>query len=298
MNYQIITDSSCDLAREYTDKVGVKVVPFYVSFDENIYKKEGEEIEVREFYQQMVDNKSCYPKSSLPSVEDYVNAFEPFVSKDIPVICICITTKFSGSMNSALNAKILMEEKYEHAQITVIDSTINTVCQGALVQEVVRMKENGVSYEDAVAYIEKMKTTGRIFFTIGSIDYLKKGGRIGKLAGLLSNALKIQPIIQLKEGEIFPIGISRSRQKALKTVINQAVQYFKENNENPADYNMAVGYGYDYEESTPFKEQLTTALKEVGEVSDIQQLQIGATIGVHTGPYPLGLAFVKKYDKL
>jgi len=298
MNYQIITDGSCDLPREYTEKVGLKVVPFYVSFDDHTYRKEMVEVGVREFYQEMIDNKNCYPKSSMPSVDDYVNVFEPFAKKGTPIICICITTKFSGSMNSALNAKTMIEEKYPDAKIYVMDSTINTVCQGTFVQEAVRMQQNGATYEEAIELLEKMKSTGRIFFTISSMDYLKKGGRIGKLTGLLTNALKIQPIIQLREGEIFPMGISRSRQKALKSVISQIVAYFKENKENPADFNLAIGYGYDFEESNGFKEQLIEALNEVGEIQDIQQLQIGATIGVHTGPYPLGLAFVKKYDKL
>ena len=102
MAYQIITDGSCDLGQEIPQKAGLKVVPFYVTFDGKTYKKEIEEIGVREFYQQMVDNPKQFPKSSLPSVQDYVEAFTPYVKEGKNIICLCITVKFSGSYNSEI----------------------------------------------------------------------------------------------------------------------------------------------------------------------------------------------------
>ena len=85
----------------------------------------------------MVDNPKIYPKSSMPSVQDYVEVFEPLVREGKPVICICITTKFSGSMQSALNARQMLLEEYPEAEITVMDATVNTVLQGLLVLEAV-----------------------------------------------------------------------------------------------------------------------------------------------------------------
>lgn len=99
--FQIISDSSCDLPPELAREKNIRVVPFYVSFDDKTYLKEVEEVGVREFYQRMVDNPGVYPKSSLPGIQDYYDAFEPYVKEGIPVFCICITTKFSGSMQSA-----------------------------------------------------------------------------------------------------------------------------------------------------------------------------------------------------
>ncbi|MCI9143920.1 MAG: DegV family EDD domain-containing protein, partial [Lachnospiraceae bacterium] len=125
--FHIISDGSCDLAEELVKEKNITVVPFYVSFDDEHYLKEGVEIGIRDFYQQMVDRKGVYPKSSMPSSQDYVEVFLPYAKEGVPVICICITTKFSGSMQSALNAKALVLEEYPEAEITVIDSCINTV---------------------------------------------------------------------------------------------------------------------------------------------------------------------------
>lgn len=103
--YHIFSDGSCDLPMELTKEKNITVVPFYVSFDGEKYEKEMVEIGVREFYQRMVDEPKVYPKSSLPSMQDYIDAFMPMVEQGTPIICICITTKFSGSYQSAMNAK-------------------------------------------------------------------------------------------------------------------------------------------------------------------------------------------------
>ena len=136
--FHIISDGSCDLPLELTKEKNITVVPFYVSFEEGKYQKEMVEIGVREFYQKMVDHPDVYPKSSMPSVQDYLDAFLPYVKAGTPIICICITTKFSGSMQSALNAKAILEEEYPESQIYVCDSCVNTVLQGIYVLEAVR----------------------------------------------------------------------------------------------------------------------------------------------------------------
>ena len=115
--YHIISDGSCDLAEALAKEKDITVVPFYVSFDDEHYLKEGVEIGIRDFYQQMVERKGVYPKSSMPSAQDYAEAFFPYAKEGIPVICICITTKFSGSMQSALNAKALVLEEIGRAHV-------------------------------------------------------------------------------------------------------------------------------------------------------------------------------------
>ncbi len=297
MKYQIISDSSCDLPKELTKKHNIHVVPFYVSFDSENYYKEGEELEVRDFYQRMVNQPKVYPKSSLPSVQNYMDAFLPYLEKGIPIICICITSKFSGSYNSASTAKDILLEDYPEASIAVIDSTINTVLQGIYVMEAARMQAADYSFEETLASLEAIKSSGRIFFTIGSIDYLKKGGRIGKLAGLAASTLGIKPLIQLKEGEIFPFGISRSRKKSLDKVIEQVQDHFSKNGDRIEYYSLSVGYGYDYDEAVEMRTALLNAFPSSGLTNeDIPLFQIGATIAVHTGPYPLGIALVRKYN--
>ena len=103
--FHIISDGSCDLPVELTKEKNITVVPFYVSFEEGKYQKEMVEIGVREFYQEMVDHPDVFPKSSMPSVDDFYHAFEKSAKENIPVICICITKKFSGSLQSATVAK-------------------------------------------------------------------------------------------------------------------------------------------------------------------------------------------------
>ena len=297
MAYQIITDSSCDLSPELVKEKHLHVVPFYISFDEQNYFKENEEIKVHEFYQKMVDHPDIFPKTSLPSVEDYIDAFTPYLQKKIDIICICITTKFSGSYNSASTAKDILLEDYPDANITVIDATVNTVLQGILVLEAVRMQEDGLSYDEVIEGIDRIKGTGRIIFTVGNMDYLIHGGRVGKVMKVAVNALKIRPMIILKEGEIFPFGVARSRKKSIQKILEKTKAHFAEIKESPDDYQIVIGYGYDYEEAVEFKKELLASLQTYSNIQDVGIFQIGAMIGVHTGPYPLGIGLIRKYDR-
>lgn len=297
-DYQIITDGSCDLPPELVKEKNLTVVPFYVSFDSEHYLKEMEEVNVRDFYTQMVENPTVFPKTSMPSVEDYLKVFEPLAREGIPVICICITTKFSGSMQSAMTARDMLTEKYPDSPITVIDATVNTVLQGLLVLEAVKMQQAGWSYEQTIDRIEAIKPTGRIFFTVGSIDYLKHGGRIGKLSGLAGSVLGIKPLITLKEGEIFPSGITRSRAKSLEKITQMLLDYLDELHAGISNYSLAIGAGYDMDEVETFRQSLIGALSERHPVSQdaLPIYQIGAAIGVHTGPYPIGIGIIERFD--
>lgn len=294
--FQIISDGSCDLAPELVKENNVKVVPFYVSFDKEHYFKEIEEVGVRDFYQQMVDQPDVFPKTSLPAIDDYITAFTPYVKEGVPVICLCLSSKMSGSYNSACNAKEILLDDYPDAKITVIDSILITGLQGLFVLEAVRMRENGLSYEETVEKLESLKETGRVVFSTADISYLKTGGRLGKLISIANNALKIKPLILFKEGEIFPTGVVRARKKSYEKMIEQTRKYFKESGENPDDYEFSVGYGYDKEEGEMFRDAILEDMKTYSNKQSLDTFQIGATIGVHTGPHPLGIVFLKRYD--
>ena len=294
--FQIISDSSCDLAPEIVSEKNIHVVPFYVSPDGNQYYKEAEEIGIRDFYQQLVDHPGVFPKSSMPSVQDYINAFTPYVEQNIPVICVCITTKFSGSYNSAMNAAQLVREDYPEAKIEVINSMVNTVLQGLLTLELVRMRDAGLSFEKALRRIKLIRPSARILFTIASMDYLLSGGRVGKLAGNAAAALKLKPMIVLKEGEIFPTGITRNREKSKDKLVTQVRNHFEKTGESPDDYALCIGYGYDRAEAEAFRDRLLADMKTYSHVTTIPLSQIGATIAVHTGPHPIGVGLIKRYD--
>lgn len=293
MEYQIISDGSCDLPPETAKEKSILVVPFYVSFDGTNYLKENIDISIRDFYQKMVDTSGVYPKSSMPSVQDYYDVFEGFAKEGIPVICICITEKFSGSLGSATNAKDMLLEEYPDAKITIIDSQINTVLQGIFTLEACHLRDEGVSYEESIERLLAIRSSGRIFFTIGDLEYLKHGGRIGKLAGTAGKVLGVKPIITLKEGEIFPSGLARTRKSSMARVLDQLADYIEETFRDNSEYRICIGYGYSREEAEELRRLSLEKLAAFG-IRDIPIYQIGATIGVHTGPYPLGFGIIKR----
>lgn len=297
MEYQIISDGSCDLEADLKEKYNIKIVPFYVSFDEETYYKEIEEIAIRDVYEEMVSNPKQYPKTSLPSVQNYVDAFTPYVEAGIAVICICLTTSLSGSYNSALNAKEIICEDYPKAQITVINSYGATVFQRLYVIEAARMQKHGYTYDQTVEkLLGQMRDTARIIFTVGNLDYLQHGGRIGKVAKIAGSILNLKPLITLANGSIDSSGIARSRKKSMIKTLELLKSYFKENGENPVNYSYAVGFGYDREEGILYKEMVDETLKDMGVKKSADFVQIGATICVHTGPFALGIGFVKHFE--
>ena len=298
MDFQIISDSSCDLDMELREKYNIQVVPFYISFDGEKYYKEREEIDIREVYKRMVDEPKNYPMTSLPSVQNYIDAFTPHVEAGRAIICMCLTTSLSGSYNSACNAKEIICEEHPDAKITVINSLGATVSQGVAIIEAARMQQEGKTYEEVVAYLDgESKSTSRIFFTVGNTDYLKHGGRIGKVAAVASSVLSLKPLITLKDGEISASSVARSRKKSLVMTLDLVRNYFKETGDNPKDYLYAVGFGYDKDEAVEFKKQFEDMMNnEFGGVGETFLFQIGATICVHTGPYAIGLGLIKKHD--
>lgn len=292
--FQIISDGSCDLPPELTAKKQIRVIPFYVSFDGTNYRKELEEIGIREFYQEMVNRKGVYPRSSLPSVQDYMDAFLPYAKAGIPMLVLCISTKLSGSMQSALSARELILEDYPDAKIRVIDTTLCTVLQGLLVLEAAAMQERGAGFEETAERIGAIKSTGRIFFTVGNLEYLQAGGRIGRVAGIAGSLLGIRPVITMKEGEIFPSGISRSRRKTLEKTIDLLRDCLQACGGAVKKYSLAAGFGYDREEAEEYRRLVVERLEGLISLEELPLYQIGATIGVHTGPYPLGLGILER----
>ena len=145
-------------------------------------------------------------------------------------------------------------------------------------------------------FVYQQSSLVHIFFTIGGMDYLVHGGRVGKLSGIAAGALGIKPLILLKEGEIFNNGLTRGRKKSIQKIIEQIIDYFKDNMLDVKKYRFCVGFGYDKEEAVEFREKFIEALKGICPSFNEEILirQIGATIGVHTGPHPLGVGLLQK----
>ena len=292
--YKIVSDSACDLSKEYLEKHDVTIVPLSVSFDGETYYRDGVDITRDECYQRMVDDPKLFPKTSLPSVESYAEVFRNYVEQGFPVVCFTITTLFSGSYNSAMNAKSLVEEDYPDANICVIDSKQNTVTQALLIDQFVKMLEDGLSFEQAMSKLDALMASARIFFTVGSLDYLKMGGRIGKVATAATGKLGVKPVIVMKDGDIGLGGIGRNRNKLKASVLQVAKKYLDENGKD--SFIVSVGYGYDKEEGFQFMNEVESTLDV--KLDSETNVAIGIVSAVHTGPYPIGLGVIRKYETL
>lgn len=295
MKFGIVSDSSCDLSEEYTREEKVSIVPFYVSFDGENYYREGREIPVMEFYRKMERQAGCYPKTSMPSVQDYVEAFLPFVKEGCPVLCICLTAKFSGSLQAANNAKQELKEQFPEADIEVMDSELVTALQGVFVKEAVQLRNRGISLEEAVRALKPLRSTGHIFFTTKDLKYLEHGGRIGKAASIAGSVLNIKPLLQYYDGELASAEICRGRKKSLQKILEMLFEYMEKNSIRLEEYYLVTATGLPGDDYDVFRKMLREELEKRNIKNPRwEQMQIGATIGVHTGPYPLGVGLLKR----
>ena len=294
MDFRVMSDSSCDISQEQEKAYGINLISYYVSFDGVNYKKDRAEVSAEDFYREMAENPGVYPKTSMPTQVDFYEAFLPCAKKGEKVIYLNLTSKFSSSFQSArLAAEALMED-YPDCKIAVIDSFSATVQEGLLVTEAARMAQDGISFEEAVERLEELKMTSRIFFTTGDLSYLQKGGRIGKVLTQAASMLKIKPIIHLYEGELQAAGIARARKKSIAKFMEDAKSFFADKNIN--DYRICTGKGHDQEEYDAFHKDVEAEMKALGFTGEVESYQIGCTIGVHTGPTPIGIACIRKYD--
>ena len=298
MNFWIVSDSSCDLPESYVQTEQVEIVSFYLSFDGEEYYREGKEISIPEFYQRMAENPDCFPKTSMPSIQDYVDAFLSFVKKGLPVLCICLSRKLSGSLQAAVNAKQVVEEQFQGARIEVVDSCLATALQGMLVKNAVEMRNAGKTLDEAAEALRSLRQSGHIFFTTDDLKYLEHGGRIGKVASVAGSVLKIKPLIQFYDGELGSAELCRGRKKSLQKIIDKMESYIQDLKIEPEDYFLVTGVGLWVPEYDEFKMRLRERLGTSGfRVREWEDIQIGATIGVHTGPYPLGAGLLRQWKK-
>lgn len=289
--YQIISDTASDIPDSIVEQWGITTVPFYVCVDGENYLKSGIEIKNEEFYE-TISNKDVFPKTSQPTIQQYVDAFEPFLNEGKDIFCVCISSKLSGSFQSAINAKNMLADVYPEATIYVLDSLNVTGGQALLVKEVLRMQESGKTIQEVIECAEELKYRAKIFFTVDSLEHLQRGGRIGKAAALAGNILNIKPIIMVSSGELLPDTKVRGHKKALKTLIDLTKAEF---GDKFHEYNLAILYG---EDSRKVDAQIIyeELFADGYSFTEIPLVQVGVTIGSHAGPTATGIAIVKKYD--
>lgn len=295
MKFHIVSDSSCDLGREEARRLGITMVSFYAALGDETYYREEQDISTHEFYQRMADNPGVFPKTSMPTLEDYMTAFRPAAEQGLPILCICLNSAFSGSCQAARNARMELLEDFPNAQIHVMDSRLVTVLQGELVREAVLLRDRGCTLEQAVAALEEIRDTGRIFFTANDLEYLRHGGRIGRAAAATGTLLKVKPLIGYYQCELITDGIAQGRKKSLQRVRELFCRYVEQQGLDLSQWRVVTGFGLDREEYETFTDQVFADLAERGHaLSRSRPYQIGITIGVHTGPTPIGVGLLRR----
>ena len=277
-NFCVISDGSCDLPDDIIKENDIDVVHFLVSFDGSQYKKEGIEIELNEFYQRMVDEPATYPMTAAPSPQDFYTLFERRAKEGLDILCICISSKLSSSLQSALIAKEMLKETYPDIRTEVLNSLSCTLMQGAYVLEVCRLRDSGLTLDETIEEMQNLIKSGRILFTVGNLDYLHHGGRIGKVTSIAGTLLNVKP---------------------LSGVIDLLLSYLKDYQCRPEDCTILIGYCHDANEGKAFQEMTASRLKQIyGTASPLPLCQIGATIGVHAGPYSIGYGLIQKSRRI
>lgn len=190
----LVSDSTCDLSKEIIEQRNIKIIPLYVTFDENTYR-DGVDITTKELYEK-VEQTGKLPKTSAISPGDFISFFEPFIEEGNEVIYISIGSKLSGTYNSANLAK----DSFDDGKITVIDSKNLSSGIGLLVLKASDMINKGMTPKEIKEAVELLVPKVRSQFAIPTLDYLYKGGRCSTLSMLVGGVLLVKPIIQVKDG--------------------------------------------------------------------------------------------------
>ena len=288
-NIMLVSDTSCDLPDSLISKFHITRIPFYVSFDAENYAKEIFELSLSDFYTKMRQEK-VFPKTSLPAINDYLEVFTPLVKEGKSIICVCLSSYFSGSYNSAVNARELILENYKDAKIEIINSLNATGGQGLLVTEIGRMIEADLGFEQIIDITHALIEEARIFFYVDTLDYLQHGGRIGKAAALLGTMLNVKPIIYLEKGQLYPIGKVRGKKKAVARVTELIKDYV---GDHQNDYQYICGHADSLNDAQTLFESLQSTIS-ADTYADF--FFIGTTIGVNTGPDTCGICVIPKYE--
>ncbi|MBR2852672.1 MAG: DegV family protein [Anaerotignum sp.] len=288
--YKIIADSSCDIPISLMKDNDISYVPFNVSFDQETYLEELKDITPDEFYEK-INAEKLFPKTSLPSVQSYMDAMEAALKENKDVLCLCLSSKFSGSFQSAMNAANILSESYPEHVIKVIDTTCATACEGMMVLEACRMKDAGMDINAVAEKLEVLKETSRIFVTVDSLEHLQKGGRIGKASAMAGTILNIKPIIAMKDGELHPESKVRGSKKALKQIVDMAKGKIGDEKDQ---YRIIFVRGDKEREATAA--ELANELRAEGYDVAEDVWTVGITIGSHIGPTPIAVCMLKKYE--
>ena len=279
---RIITDSASDLPKDYIEKHHLHVIPTPVVID-NIDYFDGATIQTEEFYQILDDIKRDVKTYHInPAM--FTDAFTPYAKAGDTIIYLCFSTGLAGTYNAANIAKSNVLEEYPDFDLTIIDSKCASVGFGLLVSKLVTMLEKGASKEEIIEAADYFISHIRHVFTVQTLAYLIKGGRLTKFKGTIAETLDMKPVLIVdKNGALSVIKTVRGRKKSLRFLID----YAKETSSHLENQEVAICHGED-SETLDFVKSLA---EETFHPKSIMVSTVGCAIGAHTGRGIIGFCY-------
>lgn len=270
---RIVTDSTAFLKQDFIEQYNISVVPLYVNFEDEVILDGS--IPNAVFFDKM-KNSSKMPFTSQPSPGDFVNVYEKIVEAGDDVVTIVISSGISGTYESATNAAKIVDPK----RIAVVDSVITAAGLAMLVKEAAEAAAQGKTKDEIVELLEDKKRRLRIFFIPDTLEYLKKGGRIGGAQALLGTLLKIKPVLYLNNGKVDTYDKVRTMKKAMERIVDEIP---------PANgpFPLSIVHAEALDNVNKIKEIINRRFPE----AEIAVDEVSPVIGTHTGPGLVGICF-------
>lgn len=278
MTVRIVTDSTCDLPADLVTAYGISVVPLTVFFGDEALL-DGVDIDADEFYQRLRAT-SATPRTSQPSAELFKATYEELGEQTDEIVSIHISSKLSGTLNAASVAR---EEIDRGLRIDLIDSYNVSLGLGLIVLEAAAAANAGARLEEVVAAARRAMDRVTVHVAVDTLEYLQRGGRIGRARSLLGSVLSIKPLLRVDNGEVAPLGRVRTRAKAIERIFELATTQGRTKM-------LFVACGGNDDEAEDLIERLRPALPH----TDIMRGQLGPIVGVYTGPNAIGIATLER----
>ncbi len=276
MAVKIVTDSTADLPLKIISQYGIEVVPLNVHFGEEVYK-DGVDIWSEEFYNKL-QNEPLLPNTSQPAPGEFLKVYRKIAKPGDTIISVHISREMSGTADSAKLAAEMMGTDY---QVQIVDSQHVTLSLGILVLQAAKAAQNGESAETILAKLDKWKSEISIFFTLKSLEYLQRTGRIGKASVLMGSLLNIKPILSIEDGLIVPLEKMRGNfPKVAEALVEQVVQRYG---------SQPLSLGIIHTESEDDLGIIETLVKKNLNVKEMVTNLAGPIVGTHVGPNAVGI---------
>ncbi len=268
MTIKIVTDSVADLPPQVVQELGITVVPLHVRFGIEVYR-DGIDLTADEFFDRLMHDKTL-PVTSVPSPGDYAETYDRLAEETDEILVITVTSKLSGTHEVALQSVGLMKK---NCRVEVFDSQWAVMAEGFIVMAAARAAQSGASFDEVLDIARRNVSRVGMRAAFDTLEYLQRGGRIGKAQAFLGSLLKINPIIRLKDGEVVPAAKERSRAKAIDYLYNFAMSYSHIEE-------IAIEYATSLDEVEMLAERLDSKFPK----ERIYRSRASPVIGTHTGP--------------